>query len=142
MNFDPQDKIKAYITHDIVLIIMGYKFCQCLNYLVLNKHCNALIIGIFLNYMATKALMENKQCGMTFFKVGISIFFYVTYAILFGNFFYWTYIHKKETNEATKVVSGTTTVNGSVSNGIPNAKAIVASRNGVSSSYNRQSRKN
>ncbi len=99
--------------------------------------------------MATKALMENKQCGITFFKVGISIFFYVSYAILFGNFFYWTYIHKKETknepitpktNGATKADG--TTANSLVTNGIPNSKATIANGKGMTPTYNLRSRKN
>lgn len=109
-------------------------------------HVGGVVAGIFLNYMATKALMQNRECGMTFFKVGISIFFYVSYAILFGNFFYWTYLHKKGTTKVDDVASKTSgitkvTANGHVANGIPNAKATVTNGNGVSS-YNLRSRKN
>ena len=96
--------------------------------------------GIFLNYMATKALLENKQCGMTFFKVGISIFFYVSYAILFGNFYYWTYIYKRPRNadQGSKVKEKTprATLNrqipsrcSHVTNRIPTATAAVANGN-------------
>lgn len=116
---------------------------------------SSLSAGIFLNYMATKAIMENRQCNITLFKVGISIFFYVSYAILFGNFFYWTYIHKREpkkektTDKFTPKVNGVskTTQNGHVTcatNGIPNAKTTVASGKDLSPNtrYNLRSRKN
>ncbi len=54
-----------------------------------------MFLGIFLNYTAFKAFFDGKVCAMDRFTIGISIFFYVTYAILFGNFYYWTYIHNK-----------------------------------------------
>ena len=54
-----------------------------------------MFAGILLNYLAMKSLLENKTCEMNPFAISISIFFYASYAILFGNFFYWTYIHKK-----------------------------------------------
>lgn len=61
-----------------------------------------MFAGIFLNYYAIKSLSENKTCQMNNFAVGISIFFYASYAILFGNFFYWTYVYKKPRKEDTK----------------------------------------
>ena len=115
-------------------------------YVLLFTLLSSLSAGILLNYMATKAIMENRQCNITLFKVGISIFFYVSYAILFANFFYWSYIHKREpnkektTDEFTPKVNGVskTTQNGHVTrvtNGIPNAKT-------TDTRYNLRSRKN
>ena len=52
-----------------------------------------MFAGLFLNYVAAKTLYYNKTCAMSPFTIGLSIFFYVSYAILFGNFYYWTYIH-------------------------------------------------
>ena len=54
-----------------------------------------MFLGIYLNYSAFKAFLDGKVCAMDWFTIGISIFFYASYAILFGNFYYWTYIHKK-----------------------------------------------
>lgn len=73
-----------------------------------------MFVGIFLNYMATRALLRNKTCEMTPFTIGLSIFFYTSYAILFGNFFYWTYIHKKPLRQVvqTEVVKEPTQQNG------------------------------
>lgn len=57
-----------------------------------------MFVGIILNYLAIKSLLENKTCEMNPFAIGISIFFYASYAVLFANFYYWTYIHKKPAN--------------------------------------------
>ena len=71
-----------------------------------------MFVGILLNYLATKALLENKTCKMTPFKIGISIFFYASYAILFGNFFYWSYIHKRPAKETEPATSAASSGNG------------------------------
>lgn len=77
-----------------------------------------MFAGILLNYMATKALLENRTCRMSPFDIGISIFFYVSYAILFGNFFYWTYIHKRGSKaDGEKAGSNGVTVPNSFANG-------------------------
>ena len=85
-----------------------------------------MFVGLFLNYMAIRAVTIGKPCRMDWFTVGISVFFYATYAILFGNFYYWTYIHKrqpKSTEKAQKVSNGA--MNGSIhhSNGYTHAKS-------------------
>lgn len=82
-----------------------------------------MFVGIFLNYMAIRALLRNKTCEMSPFTIGISIFFYTSYAILFGNFFYWTYIHKRprqasQIKTTTEAVQLNGHVNGSVNNGV------------------------
>jgi elongation of very long chain fatty acids protein 6 len=70
-----------------------------------------MFVGIFINYIGITSLMMGKTCGTSWFDVGLSIFFYVSYAILFANFFYWAYIHTKP----AKAVSVTTSaVNGAV----------------------------
>lgn len=58
-----------------------------------------MFFGIFLNYTAFSAFLRGKVCAMDWFTIAISIFFYVTYAILFANFYYWTYIKKKVTKQ-------------------------------------------
>ncbi len=71
-----------------------------------------MFAGILLNYFAIKSLMEGKTCEMNPFAIGISIFFYASYAILFGNFYYWTYIYKKPGSKgqgSQKVTAPTTT---------------------------------
>lgn len=75
-----------------------------------------MFAGIILNYLAIKSLSENKTCKMNPFAIGISIFFYASYAILFGNFYYWTYIYKKPSKEAAK---GTETLSNGIANGRP-----------------------
>lgn len=83
-----------------------------------------MFAGILLNYLATKSLLENKTCEMNPFAISISIFFYASYAILFGNFYYWTYVYKRGGRKAPMVVKANGVTNGvvpnGVSNGIPN----------------------
>lgn len=64
---------------------------RCVTILQLSQ----MFFGIFLNYTAMRAFFLGKTCGMNSFTVSISVFFYVTYAILFANFYYWTYIFNK-----------------------------------------------
>ena len=76
-----------------------------------------MFAGILLNYLAIKSLSENKTCEMNFFSIGISIFFYTTYAILFANFYYWTYINKKPSQPITKNTDAALSNGGTLSNG-------------------------
>lgn len=82
-----------------------------------------MFAGILLNYLAIKSLHESKSCDMNYLSIGISIFFYTSYAILFGNFYYWAYIYKKP---GTHIVKSTE----SLSNGVACGHAQLA--NGVS----------
>lgn len=79
-----------------------------------------MFFGIYINYNAIISLYNNRSCQMDAFGIGISIFFYASYAVLFANFFYWSYVNKKprSAEEVKKVAS-----NG-VPNGIPNASAV------------------
>lgn len=70
-----------------------------------------MFAGILLNYLAIKSLLENKTCEMNPFAIGISIFFYASYAILFANFYYWTYIHKKSHQKTNGAVNTSIPVN-------------------------------
>ncbi|CAI8046833.1 Elongation of very long chain fatty acids protein 6 [Geodia barretti] len=54
-----------------------------------------MFVGIFINYIGITSLISGKTCRTSWFDVGLSIFFYVSYAVLFANFFYWAYIHPK-----------------------------------------------
>ena len=54
-----------------------------------------MFVGVFINYIGISSLINGKTCRTSWFDVGISVFFYVSYAILFSNFFYWAYIHKR-----------------------------------------------
>lgn len=87
-----------------------------------------MFVGIFLNYMAIRALMRNKTCEMSPFSIGISIFFYTSYAVLFGNFFYWTYVYNKPRVSKCKRSSEPAQCNG-VSGGVKNGVMTGSSRN-------------
>ena len=76
-----------------------------------------MFLGIFLNYTAFKAFLDGKVCAMDWFTIGISIFFYATYGVLFANFYYWTYVYKRPKPQAEKVTSnGTHAINGFLKN--------------------------
>lgn len=71
-----------------------------------------MFVGIFINYIGITSLLSGKTCRTSWFDVGISIFFYVSYAILFANFFYWAYIRPKSLKKKSNVSPLT-------SNGVP-----------------------
>ena len=87
-----------------------------------------MFVGILLNYVATKALLENKTCGTYPFAIGISIFFYASYAILFGNFYYWTYIYKKPGSKTSVSPMNKMTV--PAINGVTNSNKLGGMENG------------
>lgn len=64
---------------------------RCVTILQLSQ----MFFGIYLNYTAIRAFLLGKTCGMDSFTVFISLFFYISYAILFANFYYWAYVYKK-----------------------------------------------
>ena len=55
-----------------------------------------MAMGLVCNYTATKLLVEEKNCMMSWDHVYIGSVIYASYAILFANFFYRRYIMKKE----------------------------------------------
>ena len=98
-----------------------------------------MFAGIFLNYLSIEALMNNKTCKTNWFAIAISIFFYASYAILFANFFYWAYIHKKPQSQSQtdkKVVGNgvspvNSTANGVANGAIPTSLADGSMQNGI-----------
>ena len=54
-----------------------------------------MFVGIILSTMALRAHMRNKTCEMPPSTIMMYLFLYASYAVLFGNFYYWTYIHKR-----------------------------------------------
>ena len=69
---------------------------RCITILQLSQ----MFFGMFLNYTAIRAFFLGKTCGMDSFTVSISLFFYISYAILFANFYYWAYIYTNKTTKA------------------------------------------
>lgn len=82
-----------------------------------------MFFGLFFNYMAIRAVTIGKPCKMDWFTVGISVFFYATYAVLFANFYYWTYIYKRGKPTQCEAKPITKTSNG-VTNGYVAANGI------------------
>ncbi len=54
-----------------------------------------MFIGLFINYLAGYSLWVGKSCQTNWFNISLSLIMYVSYVILFANFYYWTYIYKK-----------------------------------------------
>ena len=82
-----------------------------------------MFVGVFINYVGITSLLNNVHCNTNWFAIAISIFFYVSYAILFANFFYRAYISRPASKSAEKAnwekVNGATVTGGS-SNGVLN----------------------
>ena len=87
-----------------------------------------MFVGLFLNFTAIRAVTLGKVCRMDWFTVGISVFFYSSYALLFANFYYWTYLNKKKSLHSSgdgkpgalpnkSKLNGHVESNGSLSNG-------------------------
>lgn len=90
-----------------------------------------MFLGLAINYLAGYSLWVGKSCQTNWWNISLSLGMYVSYIILFGNFYYWTYIYNKPRGEpaATTAQTMPTTAIGSngVSNGtIPNGTARTA----------------
>ena len=87
-----------------------------------------MFVGIFINYVGITSLLSDTTCGTNWFAIGISIFFYASYAVLFGNFFYWAYIsrrpRKPRESKSVKFDDITPTANGVANGGIPNGGSV------------------
>ena len=61
-----------------------------------------MFMGMSVNLIAIYYWMSGVTCGISWSNVVISLFIYISYAILFANFFYFAYIHKKTRKDKTK----------------------------------------
>lgn len=68
---------------------------KCITILQLSQ----MFMGMFVNLIAIYYWLNGVTCGIRWSDVAISLFIYVSYAILFANFFYFAYIHKKPKKE-------------------------------------------
>ena len=57
-----------------------------------------MMFGIFINYVGMRSLLNNKICKTNWFAISISILLFISYIILFVNFFYQAYILKKSSS--------------------------------------------
>jgi len=64
---------------------------RCITILQLSQ----MFLGIYWNYLGIRELWEGRLCAMNYLNMQLCIIMYVSYAILFANFYYWTYIKKK-----------------------------------------------
>lgn len=54
-----------------------------------------MFFGLYYTYTAIKCYYSGRVCGVSTQFVVLSIFLFGSYALLFMNFYYWTYIHSK-----------------------------------------------
>ena len=92
-----------------------------------------MFVGIFINYMGITSLLTGRTCRTSWFDVGISIFFYVSYAILFANFFYWAYIYPKPTRKTDTLTSSTEEMTKVMANGKANGCPMISAKESVNS---------
>ena len=64
-----------------------------------------MFFGLFYTFTAIKLYYSGQVCGVTRQFVTISCLLFGSYAILFMNFYYWTYIHNKSGQRGTQFKS-------------------------------------
>lgn len=89
-----------YIVHSIMYTYFAVKASgrnppRIIAKMITMLQLSQMFIGIFFNIIAIRAVSMGQTCQVDWYTVGISWALYASYAVLFGNFFYWTYIHKK-----------------------------------------------
>ena len=131
-----------YVVHGIMYAYYAYtasgrvlprKIAKCITIIQLSQ----MFCGIFINYIGITSLLANKTCGTNWTSISIAVLMYVSYAILFGNFFYHAYIKRKPqaammpVSKSTEKVTSNISTNGDYSfSSIPNGFQPVTS-NGV-----------
>lgn len=89
-----------YFVHAIMYAYYAYRasgrnlprwIARCITTLQLSQ----MFLGIYWNYLGVNELMKGNMCAMDYLNVKVAIAMYLSYAILFSNFYYWTYIKKK-----------------------------------------------
>ena len=71
-----------------------------------------MFVGLYINYLAITSIMSGKACHTYYFNIAMSLIMYASYVVLFGNFYYWTYIHKKarKPDASTGIITPDTTI--------------------------------
>lgn len=89
-----------YFVHAIMYAYYAYRasgrnlprwVARCITTLQLSQ----MFLGIYWNYLGVRELVRGNMCAMDYLNVKVAIAMYASYAILFSNFYYWTYIRKK-----------------------------------------------
>ena len=89
-----------YFVHAIMYSYYAYRasgrnlprwIARCITTLQLSQ----MFLGIYWNYLGVRELMKGNLCAMDYLNVKVAIAMYASYAILFSNFYYWTYIRNK-----------------------------------------------
>ena len=59
-----------------------------------------MVLGVVFNAITIRAFLKGITCGTDTFKIQVSILIYVSYGVLFANFFYQTYLKPKGRGQA------------------------------------------
>ena len=116
INYSVHTIMYAYYAYTASGRVVSRRVAKCITILQLSQ----MFVGVYINYVGITSLLRDKACATNWFAISISIFFYVSYAILFGNFFYQAYIIKKPRPSRTfiskskeNVVNGVTALSSS-----------------------------
>lgn len=91
-----------------------------------------MFVGLYINYISITSLLTGRTCQTSWLDVALSIFFYSSYAILFGNFFYWTYISSKKRHRSLPVPPASKTGFSSSVNVKPTIEGVTAANGSIS----------
>ena len=89
-----------FLVHSIMYAYYAYRasgrslprwVARCITTLQISQ----MFLGIYWNYLGVSELVKGNMCAMNYVNVYAAIIMYVSYTILFLNFYYWTYIKKK-----------------------------------------------
>ena len=117
-----------YFVHAIMYSYYAYRasgrslprwIARCITTLQLSQ----MFLGIYWNYLGVRELMEGNLCAMDYLNVKVAIAMYVSYAVLFSNFYYWTYIRNKP--------KGASITSGKKDKSLASAKSSDGKANGV-----------
>lgn len=65
---------------------------KCITLLQLSQ----MVLGVVFNAITIRAFLKGVTCGTDAFKIQVSICIYVSYGVLFANFFYQAYLKPKK----------------------------------------------
>jgi len=94
MNFTVHSIMYVYYT----VRAAGYNCPKWLPPIITTVQIAQFVIGVWVTFDAWWSLVvgEGRQCDITWFSASLSLFMYLSYLVLFGNFFFQAYIKKNK----------------------------------------------
>ena len=101
----------------------GRRFPRTVSKCITIVQLSQMFVGIYVNFVSVRAWLSGRFCGgIDWIAVAISVFFYISYAILFANFFYNAYIVKKPAKESKNAPQTTPEITKVTDNELRNGK--------------------